>query len=100
MSTAGTLDVAHLDMDCFFAAVEALDDPSLRNRPLLVGGVGPRGVVASCSYEARATGVRSAMSMAEARRRCPSAIVVAGRHSRYGEVSTELHAVLHEFTPV
>lgn len=100
MSSDAPLDVAHLDMDCFFAAVEALDDPSLRHKPVIVGGVGPRGVVASCSYEARATGVRSAMSMAEARRRCPPALVVAGRHGRYGEVSKQLHDVLHEFTPV
>ncbi len=94
------LDVLHVDMDCFFAAVEALDDPSLRGRPVIVGGTGPRSVVASCSYEARATGVRSAMPMGEARRRCPEAVVVAGRHSRYSEVSSELHEVFAEFTPV
>ncbi len=94
------LDVLHVDMDCFFAAVEILDDPTLNGRPVIVGGTGSRGVVAACSYEARATGVHSAMPMAEARRRCPSAVVLAGRHDRYGEVSAELHAVFHEFTPV
>ena len=94
------LDVLHVDMDCFFAAVEVLDDPSLNGRPVIVGGTGTRGVVAACSYEARSTGVRSAMPMAEARRRCPSAVVLAGRHDRYGEVSSELHSIFHEFTPV
>ena len=93
------LDVLHVDMDCFFAAVEILDDPSLVGQPVIVGGTGLRGVVAACSYEARATGVRSAMPMAEARRRCPHAVVLAGRHDRYGEVSVQLHSVLGEFTP-
>ncbi|MGO9198510.1 MAG: DNA polymerase IV [Acidimicrobiales bacterium] len=93
------LDVLHVDMDCFFAAVEALDDPSLRGKPVIVGGTGPRGVVAACSYEARATGVHSAMPMGEARRRCPSAVVIGGRHGRYGEVSAQLHEVFLEFTP-
>jgi DNA polymerase-4 len=94
------LDVLHVDMDCFFAAVEVLDDPSLKGRPVVVGGTGRRGVVASCSYEARATGVRSAMPIGEARRRCPQAAFVAGRHGRYSEVSEQLHAVFSEFTPV
>ncbi len=94
------LDVLHVDMDCFFAAVEALDDPSLAGKPVIVGGTGARGVVASCSYEARATGVSSAMPMSEARRRCPAAVVIQGRHDRYGEVSRQLHEVLREFTPV
>lgn len=93
------LDVLHVDMDCFFAAVEALDEPAIAGKAVIVGGTGPRGVVASCSYEARAKGVRSAMPMAEARRRCPEAVIVPGRHDRYGEVSRELHDVMHEFTP-
>lgn len=97
---AGSLDVLHVDMDCFFAAVEALDEPSLRGRPVIVGGTGARGVVASCSYEARVTGVRSAMPMGEARRRCPGAIVLPGRHDRYGEVSQALHRVFSTVTPV
>jgi DNA polymerase-4 len=99
-SGSEALDVLHVDMDCFFAAVEMLDDPSLAGKPVIVGGIGLRGVVAACSYEARATGVHSAMPMTEARRRCPAAVVLAGRHERYGEVSGRLHSVFHEFTPL
>ncbi len=98
--SAPDLEVLHVDMDCFFAAVEVLDDPSLSGRPVVVGGTGPRGVVASCSYEARATGVRSAMPMAQALRRCPNAVVIGGRHARYAEMSELLHGVFREFTPV
>ena len=94
------LDVLHVDMDAFFAAVEVLDQPSLAGRAVIVGGTGNRGVVASCSYEARFSGVRSAMSMVEARRRCPQAVVLPGRHARYGEVSRELNAVFELFTPL
>jgi DNA polymerase IV len=97
---SGALDVLHVDMDAFFAAVEVLDEPSLVGLPVIVGGTGTRGVVASCSYEARATCVRSAMSMVEARRRCPRAIVLPGRHARYGEVSRRLHKVFELFTPL
>lgn len=87
-------------MDAFFAAVEVLDAPVLAGRPVAVGGDGPRGVVASCTYEARAQGVRSAMPMMEARRRCPAMVVVAPRPERYREVSTALHAVLGRVTPL
>lgn len=92
--------ILHVDMDAFFASVEALDDPALAGKPLIVGGDGRRGVVASCSYEARACGVRSAMPSLEARRLCPSAVFVAPRHRRYGEVSAQLHEVLESFTPI
>ncbi|HZU80852.1 MAG TPA: DNA polymerase IV, partial [Acidimicrobiales bacterium] len=92
--------VLHVDMDAFFAAVEVLDDPALAGKPVIVGGSGMRGVVASCTYEARVFGVRSAMSAVEARRRCPKALFVSGRYWRYQQVSEQLHEVLHEFTPV
>ena len=97
---AGRCTVLHLDMDAFFAAVEVLDDPALAGKPVIVGGTGTRGVVASCTYEARAYGIHSAMSSVEARRRCPHAVFLAGRFWRYSEVSTRLHDVLSEFTPV
>ena len=87
-------------MDAFFASVEALDDPRLAGRPLIVGGAGSRGVVASCSYEARVFGVRSAMPSVQARRLCPEAIFVPGRYDRYSEVSRQMHAVFHRFTPL
>ncbi len=96
----GACTVLHVDMDSFFASVEVLDDPSLAGRPVIVGGAGARGVVASCTYEARAFGIHSAMPSVEARRRCPHAVFLPGRFSRYVEMSERLHAVLHRFSPV
>lgn len=87
-------------MDAFFAAVEQRDDPSLRGRPVVVGADSPRGVVAAASYEARTFGVRSAMPMFEARRRCPEAVVVAPRMDRYRELSAQVFAVFRRFTPI
>ena len=92
--------VLHVDMDAFFASVEVLDHPELAGKPVIVGGSGNRGVVASCTYEARAFGVRSAMSSVEARRRCPQAVFMPGRYWRYAETSERFHAVLKEFTPL
>jgi DNA polymerase-4 len=92
--------ILHVDLDAFFASVEQLDDPALRARPVLVGGTGNRGVVAAASYEARAFGCRSAMPMATARRLCPHAVVVRGRHERYRELSTQVFTVLERFTPL
>jgi len=91
--------VAHADMDAFYAAIEQLDDPTLRGRPLLVGGGSHRGVVMTASYEARPFGVGSAMPMARARRLCPDAVVVPPRFKRYREVSRIIMSVFLEFSP-
>ncbi|APR80957.1 DNA polymerase IV [Minicystis rosea] len=91
--------ILHIDMDAFYASVEQRDDPRLRGRPVLVGGSG-RSVVVAASYEARPSGARSAMSMIEARRRCPEAIVVPPRHDRYAEVSAEVFAIFRRYTPL
>jgi DNA polymerase-4 len=92
--------VLHLDLDAFYAAVEQRDKPSLRGRPVIVGGLGPRGVVSTASYEARLYGVRSAMSMAEARRRCPHAAFLAGRFRVYHAVSEVVMAALRDLSPL
>ncbi|MEU6697170.1 DNA polymerase IV [Pseudonocardia sp. NPDC046786] len=92
--------VLHLDMDAFFASVEQLTRPTLADRPVLVGGAGPRGVVAGASYQARVFGARSAMPMGQARRRCPHATVLPPRFPLYKAVSDEVMAVLAEFSPV
>ena len=91
--------VVHADMDAFYAAVEQMDDPRLRGRPVLVGPRGGRGVVLTASYEARPFGVGSAMPMAEARRRCPHAVVVAPRFDRYQALSGRFMDVLNDFSP-
>jgi len=89
----------HLDMDAFFASVEALDRPELRGRPLIVGGSGPRSVVCACSYEARPFGVRSAMPMLRARELCPQAVVVRPRMARYSEISRTIFEYLASEVP-
>ena len=92
--------VIHFDMDAFFASVEQLDNPDLRGKPVLVGARSRRGVVTAASYEARPTGVGSAMSMVEALRRCPDAIVVPPRRGRYSEVSGRVFEVFRRYTPL
>lgn len=91
--------VAHADMDAFYAAVEQLDDPSLRGRPVLIGPPGGRGVVLTASYEARPFGVGSAMPMAKARRLCPDAVIVRPRFKRYQQASEIIMRVFSDFSP-
>jgi DNA polymerase-4 len=92
--------ILHVDLDAFFAAVEQRDKPSLRGRPVVVGGVGGRGVVATASYEARVYGVRSAMSTREARARCPHAAYLTGRFDAYRESSRRVMTLLGELSPL
>jgi len=88
--------VLHADLDAFYASVEQRDDPSLRGRPVIVGG----GVVLSCSYEARARGVRGAMGGGNARRLCPEAVVVPPRMSAYSDASKAVFKVFEQFSPI
>jgi len=92
--------ILHVDMDAFYASVEQRDRPELRGQPLIVGGTSNRGVVAAASYEVRVFGVRSAMPIREALRRCPHAICVRPRMAVYREVSHQVFAIFHEYTPV
>jgi DNA polymerase-4 len=98
--TPGHRAILHVDMDAFFASVEVLDDPSLRGKPVLVGGDGPRGVVAAASYEARKFGCHSAQPMAIAKRLCPHAVIVRGHFHRYREMSEAVFAIFERFTPL
>ncbi len=93
--------ILHLDLDAFFCAVEELRDPSLRARPFAVGGKpNERGVVASCSYAARALGVRSAMPMSQALRLCPHLLIVPPHRTAYEEVSAQVMARLRNLSPL
>jgi len=92
--------IGHMDMDAFFAAVEQLDHPEYRGQPVIVGGLGPRGVVATASYEARPYGIHSALPMAIARRNCPDGIFVSPRFIRYKEISEHVRTILRRFSPV
>lgn len=92
--------ILHVDMDAFFASVEVLDNPALAGKPVLVGHDGPRGVVAAASYEARRFGCHSAQPMSVAKRLCPQAVIVAGRHGRYREISEKVFAIFERYTPL
>ena len=92
--------IIHLDMDAFYAAVEVLDNPSLKGKPVIVGGSKKRGVVSSASYEAREFGVHSAQPMATAMRLCPKGIFLPVRMSRYKEVSEQIFEIFCRFTPL
>jgi len=92
--------IMHLDLDAFFAAVEQRDKPSLRGKPVIVGGIGLRGVVSTASYEARLFGVGSAMPMHEARRRCPHAAFLTGRFGAYRQASAIVMGLLAELSPL
>jgi DNA polymerase-4 len=94
-----TLSIAHMDCDAFYASVEKRDDPSLRDRPVIVGG-GRRGVVTTACYIARIRGVRSAQPMFKALQLCPDAVVVKGRMDRYVEISRQIRAMMEELTPI
>lgn len=96
---AATRSILHVDMDAFYASIEQRDNPDLRGRPVVVGG-GIRGVVAAASYESRKYGIRSAMPMTEARRRCAALIRVKPRMAHYQSVSRQIFRVFREFTPV
>jgi DNA polymerase-4 len=91
--------ILHADMDAFYASIEQLDDPALRGRPVIVGGLSGRGVVSTASYEARRFGVHSAMPMAWARRRCPNGVYVWPRFDRYQAVSATVMGVFARFSP-
>jgi DNA polymerase-4 len=92
--------IIHVDMDAFYASVECLDNPDLIGKPVVVGGLGPRGVVATASYEARVFGVHSALPMGRARRLCPQAQFVRPRMARYREKSAEVFSIFRDFTPL
>ena len=91
--------IMHVDMDAFFASIEQLDHPEYKGHPVIVGGLSSRGVVATCSYEARKFGVHSAMPISRAKKLCPDGIYVYPRMDRYKEVSYQIFSIMKEFTP-
>lgn len=94
-------EIIHVDMDCFFAAVEIKDNPDLAGKPVIVGAMpGTRGVVAACSYEARKYGVHSAMPISQAVKKCPHAVFLTPNGKRYSEESKKIMAILRDFTPL
>ncbi|MDR3153247.1 MAG: DNA polymerase IV [Deltaproteobacteria bacterium] len=100
MSDVSSKRIIHLDLDSFYASAEVLDDPRLAGLPLVVGGLGPRGVVSTASYEARAFGVKSGMPTARARTLCPQAVFLPGRMRRYQELSAQVMGIFRRYTPL
>lgn len=96
---AGKLTIAHIDCDAFYATIEKRDDPALADKPVIVGG-GKRGVVSTCCYIARTYGVRSAMPMFEAKRRCPDAVIIKPNMAKYVEVGREVRKRMRDLTPL
>ncbi|MHC1683553.1 MAG: DNA polymerase IV [Clostridiaceae bacterium] len=92
--------IIHVDMDAFFASVEVLDNPKLRGLPVIVGGTSNRGVVATCSYEARVFGVKSAMPIFMAKEKCPKGVFLPVRYSRYSEISKNIFDIFYKITPL
>lgn len=92
--------ILHVDLDAFYASVEELDNPSLKGKPVIVGGRSHKGVVTTANYEARKYGVHSAMPMFMARQKCPKGIYVPGRMARYQEISRQVFRILHRFSHV
>lgn len=93
-------NILHVDMDAFFASVEQRDNPELKGKPVIVGGMSERGVVSTCSYEARKYGVHSAMPIFMAKEKCPGGIYVRGRYGRYVQISQEIFKIFNEVTDV
>src|ERR1700722_14270431 len=100
LEAAAGLNIAPIDCDAFYAAVEKRDDPGLNHTPLIVGGAGPRGVVATCCYIARTFGVRSAMPMSRARALCPNAVVLPPDMAKYARVGREIRTLMMALTPL
>jgi len=92
--------ILHIDMDAFYASVEQLDDPRLKNKCVIVGGTSNRGVVSAASYEARQFGIHSAMPIYQAKQKCPHGIFISPRMERYKEVSQKVMALLRDFSPL
>lgn len=92
--------IVHIDMDAYYASVEQRDHPAYQGKPVIIGGLSGRGVVATASYEARKYGIKSAMSMAEARRRCPEGIFLSPNINKYAHISNQLLHIFESFSPI
>ena len=90
----------HVDLDAFYASVEILDNPELKNKPVIIGGNGKRGVASTCNYIARKYGIHSAMPMQRALKLCPNAIIISGNHDRYSQMSKMVMNIFKDFSPI